>query len=103
MTDKTPIPIPERGYVHPEVLVSTDWVAQHLDDPDVRIIESDEDLLLYSMGHIPGAVRVDWISDLNDPITRDYIDRQKLEDFLLQPLVVQWVHHSRQEFEDQSR
>ena len=60
MTERTPTPIEERGYVHPDVLVSTDWVAEHLEDPEVRIIESDEDLLLYSMGHVPGAVRIDW-------------------------------------------
>ena len=82
MAEKTPTPIDERGYVHPEVLVSTDWVAEHLEDPDVRIIESDEDLLLYSMGHVPGAVRIDWINDLNDPVTRDYIDRDRLQELL---------------------
>ena len=55
-------------YTHPEVLVSTDWVADHLNDPDVRVIESDEDVLLYDVGHIPGAVKIDWVSDLNDPV-----------------------------------
>ena len=49
-------PIQDRGYVHPEVLVSTQWVADHLDDPRVRLLESNEDLLLYDTGHIPGAV-----------------------------------------------
>ena len=44
-----------KGYVHPDVLVTTEWVAQHLDDPKVRILESDEDVLLYDTGHIPGA------------------------------------------------
>ena len=48
-----------KGYVHPEVLVSTAWLAEHLDDPSIRIIESDEDVLLYDTGHIPGAVNVD--------------------------------------------
>jgi thiosulfate/3-mercaptopyruvate sulfurtransferase len=62
------------GYVYPDVLVSTDWVAEHLDDPSVRIVESDEDVLLYDVGHIPGAVKIDWIGDLNDPVVRDYID-----------------------------
>ena len=52
--------ITDKGYAHPEVLVSTDWVAAHLDDPTVRIIESNEDQLLYPSGHIPGAVQVDW-------------------------------------------
>ena len=64
------------GYVSEEVLVSTNWVAEHLNDPKVRIVESDEDVLLYDVGHIPSAVKVDWISDLNDPVVRDYIDSE---------------------------
>jgi thiosulfate/3-mercaptopyruvate sulfurtransferase len=60
-------------YVHPEVLVSTQWVNEHLTDPDVVIVESDEDVLLYEIGHIPGAVKVDWHTELNDPVVRDYI------------------------------
>jgi thiosulfate/3-mercaptopyruvate sulfurtransferase len=59
--------------VHPEALVTTEWVARHLDDPSIRLIESNEDALLYGSGHIPNAVQVDWTSDLNDPIRRDYI------------------------------
>ncbi len=74
--------IEARGYAHPEVLVSTEWVAAQLDDPGVRLIESDEDVLLYEIGHIPGAVKVDWVADLNDPLTRDYIDRGRLETLL---------------------
>jgi thiosulfate/3-mercaptopyruvate sulfurtransferase len=65
--------IQSRGYAHPEVLVSTDWVAEHLNDPNVRLVESNEDTLLYSSGHLPGAVHVDWTSDLNDRLRRDYI------------------------------
>jgi thiosulfate/3-mercaptopyruvate sulfurtransferase len=72
-------PIEERGYSHPDVLVSTDWVAEHLNDPKVRIIESNEDQLLYPSGHVPGAVHVDWTSDLNDQIRRDYITREGFE------------------------
>jgi thiosulfate/3-mercaptopyruvate sulfurtransferase len=75
MTDS----IDTRGYAHPEVLVSTDWVEQHLNDPNVRLVESNEDTLLYSSGHIPGAVHVDWTSDLNDQIRRDYITREGFE------------------------
>lgn len=67
--------IATRGYARPEVLVSTEWVAQHLNDPNVRIIESNEDMLLYPSGHIPGAVQVDWAADLNDPVYRDYLGR----------------------------
>jgi len=65
--------ISARGYASPDVLVSTDWVAEHLHDPNVRIIESNEDTLLYASGHLPGAVHVDWTADLNDPVKRDYI------------------------------
>src|SRR3954466_5425523 len=72
-------PIEQRGYAHPEALVSTDWVEQHLNDPSVRVIESNEDTLLYSSGHVPGAVHVDWTSDLNDQIRRDYITREGFE------------------------
>jgi thiosulfate/3-mercaptopyruvate sulfurtransferase len=71
--------IEDRGYVHPDVLVSTDWVASHLDDPSIRIIESNEDTLLYASGHVPGAVNVDWTSDLNDQLRRDYITREGFE------------------------
>jgi thiosulfate/3-mercaptopyruvate sulfurtransferase len=71
--------ISQRGYAHPEVLVSTDWVAAHLHDPKVRIIESNEDPLLYTSGHIPGAVEVDWTADLNDPRRRDYLDKAAFE------------------------
>jgi thiosulfate/3-mercaptopyruvate sulfurtransferase len=77
MTDIT-----SRGYAHPEVLVSTEWVEQHLKDPGVRLIESNEDTLLYASGHIPGAVHVDWTSDLNDQIRRDYITRGGFEQLM---------------------
>jgi thiosulfate/3-mercaptopyruvate sulfurtransferase len=61
-------------YAHPERLVTADWLAAHLDDPNVVIVESDEDVLLYDTGHIPGAVKVDWHTELNDQVTRDYVD-----------------------------
>jgi len=70
------------GYVHPEVLVETGWVAEHLNDPKVRIVESDEDILLYDQGHIPNAVKIDWVADLNDPVVRDYLDRPRFEKLL---------------------
>lgn len=66
--------IETRGYVNAEILVSTDWVAENLNSPNVRIVESNEDPLLYVSGHIPGAVEIDWTRDLNDPVRRDYID-----------------------------
>lgn len=65
-----------KGYAQPEVLVSTDWVAEHLEDPGVRVAEADEDILLYEVGHIPGAVKLDWHSDLQDPIERDFVDAE---------------------------
>ncbi len=75
-------PIGERGYAHPEVLVSTEWVAEHLGDPKVRLVESNEDILLYDTGHIPGAVKVDWVTDLNDSLRRDYVDRETFQRLL---------------------
>ena len=72
----------ESGYAHPEVLVSTDWVAEHLDDPNVRIVESDEDVLLYDMGHIPGAINLDWHTDLQDQVKRDFLDKAGFEELL---------------------
>jgi thiosulfate/3-mercaptopyruvate sulfurtransferase len=71
--------ISNRGYARPEVLVSTEWVAANLNNPSIRIIESNEDPLLYPSGHIPGAVQVDWTTDLNDPVTRDYIQKAGFE------------------------
>jgi len=71
--------IEERGYTRSDVLVSTDWVQEHLNDPNVRIAESNEDPLLYGSNHIPGAVEVDWTRDLNDPIRRDYLSRKGFE------------------------
>lgn len=67
--------INERGYANASALVSTDWVAKHGNDEGVRIVESNEDPLLYPFGHIPGAVEIDWAADLNDPLRRDYLDR----------------------------
>ncbi|MFI5272154.1 MAG: sulfurtransferase [Ktedonobacterales bacterium] len=64
-------------YAHPETLVTTEWVAQHLDDPTVRIVEADEDPLLYeAIGHIPNAVKLDWHTDVQHPVRRDFIDRE---------------------------
>lgn len=70
------------GYAKPEVLVSTEWVAQHLDDPNVRIVESNEDELLYPSGHIANAVYVDWTDDLNHPIQRDYLQKDGFEQLM---------------------
>ena len=67
------------NYVYPEVLVSTEWVANNIDNPEVRIVESDEDILLYNTGHIPNAVKIDWQSELQDQTRRDYISKERFE------------------------
>ncbi|TCJ16447.1 sulfurtransferase [Rubrobacter taiwanensis] len=75
--------IQEKGYAHPEALVTTEWVAEHLDDTEnVRIIESDEDVLLYETGHIPNAVKIDWVEDLNDPLIRDYLTPERFAELM---------------------
>lgn len=76
---RTVTDIAERGYARADALISTDWVAEHLNDPNIRIVESDEDPLLFKSGHIPGAVEVDWVKDLNDPLRRDYLNREGFE------------------------
>ncbi len=65
------------AFAHPERLVSGDWLEAHLGDPGLVVVESDEDVLLYETGHIAGAVKVDWHTDLNDPVERDYIDGER--------------------------
>ena len=71
--------IEERGYANSDVLVSTEWLAENLDDSSIRIVESNEDQLLYTSNHIPGAVEVDWVKDLNDPLIRDYLGKDQFE------------------------
>ena len=66
-------------YTHPEVLVSTQWVSEHLNDPTIRIVESNEDILLYDIGHVPRAVKTDWQGELQDQLIRDYINVEKFE------------------------
>ncbi len=68
-----------QGYAHPEYLVETGWVAEHLNDPNVRVVESDEDYLLYETGHIPGSVKMDWFTVLQDPVRRDFVDKAAFE------------------------
>jgi thiosulfate/3-mercaptopyruvate sulfurtransferase len=67
------------SYARPEALVDTQWVKAHLTDPKDRLVESNEDILLYDQGHIPGAVQIDWIADLNDKVRRDYLTREGFE------------------------
>lgn len=75
-------PIAQRGYSHPELLVDCEWVAAHLDDPGVRLLQSDEDLLLYRTGHIAGALQLDWVNDLNDTVVRDYVATDRMQQLL---------------------
>ncbi|GHO54014.1 sulfurtransferase [Ktedonobacter robiniae] len=69
-------------YAHPEVLVDVNWVEDHLQDPRVRLIEADEDVLLYEIGHIPGAVKLDWNVDVQNPLSRDFVDKEGFEQLL---------------------
>jgi thiosulfate/3-mercaptopyruvate sulfurtransferase len=71
-----------RAYARPERLVTTQWVADHLGDDGLVVVESDEDVLLYDSGHIPGAVKVDWHTDLNDPVLRDYVDGKRFAEVM---------------------
>lgn len=67
-------PSPElHGYAHPEKLVTTAWLADNLNTPGLALVESNEDVLLYETGHIPGAIKIDWHTELNDPVVRDYL------------------------------
>ena len=68
-----------KGYANPDVLVSTEWVAGHLNDKNIRLLESNEDVLLYDTGHIPGAQKIDWQEDLNDAVVRDYLGQQQFQ------------------------
>ena len=68
-------------FVHPEVLVSCDWVEQNRSNTDsIRIVESDRDILLYEQGHIAGAVKLDWTTDLQDAVVRDYVSQARFEE-----------------------
>lgn len=70
-------------YKHPEVLVETDWVKQHLNDASVRIAEVDYDPTAnYNLGHVPDSVLFDWKKDMNDPLSRDILSKQQLEELL---------------------
>ncbi len=71
-----------QDYAHPERLVTGDWLSEHLLTPGLVVVESDEDVLLYDVGHIPGAVKIDWHTDLNDPHVRDYITGEQFADLM---------------------
>ncbi len=69
-------------YAHPEVLVSTDWVKEHLNEPGIKLVEVDVDTQAYSAGHVPGAVGFNWQTQLQDPVRRDILSREELEHLL---------------------
>lgn len=70
----------DKNYAHPEALVTTQWVSDHLSDSGVRLVESNEDYLLYDTGHIQGAVHIDWRADLQDQTIRDYVSPTQFAD-----------------------
>src|SRR5690606_42033120 len=74
MSDTTSHRAEASTYANPDVLVSTQWVADHMGDPGVRIVEVDEDILLYAQGHVPGAVEIDWHTELQRTDVRDFVD-----------------------------
>lgn len=69
-------------YATQGVLVSTEWLAANLNRDGLVVVESDEDVLLYEIGHIAGSVKVDWHTDLNDPITRDYVSNEAFKSLM---------------------
>ena len=69
-------------YAHPEALVSTDWVASHLNDPKIRVVEVDVDTSAYDQGHVPGAVAWNWQTELQDAIRRDLTEPRSFENLL---------------------
>ena len=74
----------DKGYAQADVLVTTDWVAENLANTDkIRLVESNEDVLLYSTGHIPNAVHIDWVADLNDAVRRDYLSETEFADLMV--------------------
>jgi len=81
MTQATTDPTLQQ-YAHPEVLVTTDWVEQHKNDPNVRLLEVDVDTRAYDQGHIPGAVGLNWQTQLQDTTVRDMASREDLQQLL---------------------
>jgi thiosulfate/3-mercaptopyruvate sulfurtransferase len=65
-------------YANPDALVEAHWLAEHLDDPTVRVIEVDEDTTAYNKGHIPGAVAWNWVTELHDPVRREFVDQSEM-------------------------
>jgi thiosulfate/3-mercaptopyruvate sulfurtransferase len=70
------------GYVHPEVLVKGEWLASHLSDRNIRVVEVDVDTSAYELGHIPGAIAWEWNTQLCDTVRRDILPKDQLEALL---------------------
>ena len=66
-------------YTHPDVLVSTDWVLENKDNEGIKVVESNEDILLYETGHIEGTIKLDWETELQDSLIRDYVNKDNFE------------------------
>ncbi|WP_280232494.1 sulfurtransferase [Nocardia cyriacigeorgica] len=78
-----PDPNPAFGaYAHPQRLVTTEWLSANIGAPGLKILESNEDILLYDIGHVPSAIKIDWRGDLDDPVTRDYIDGARFTELM---------------------
>ncbi|WP_167472394.1 sulfurtransferase [Nocardia arthritidis] len=69
-------------YAHPHRLVTTEWLSANIGAPGLKIVESNEDILLYDIGHVPGAIKINWRGDLNDQVTRDYIDGTRFTELM---------------------
>jgi thiosulfate/3-mercaptopyruvate sulfurtransferase len=69
-------------YANPDALIEAEWLAEHLEDPGIRVVEVDEDVTAYEKGHIPGAVSWNWFTDLHDPLRRDFLDQAGLTGLL---------------------
>ena len=82
-------------YTNPDALVDTGWLADHLDDPAVRIVEVDEETALYEKNHIPEATSWSWSEDLHHPTRRDYLDQEGFSELLSQAGVGARVGHPR--------
>ncbi|WP_280483806.1 sulfurtransferase [Nocardia farcinica] len=70
------------AYAHPHRLVTTEWLSANIGAPGLKIVESNEDILLYDIGHVPGAIKIDWRGDLEDPLMRDYIDGPRFTELM---------------------
>jgi thiosulfate/3-mercaptopyruvate sulfurtransferase len=70
------------GYANPDAIVETDWLEEHVNDPDIRVIEVDEDTEAYEKGHIQGAAGWNWTTDLHTEVGRDYVDQAGLSELL---------------------